>query len=179
MYDTNIPDDKDEVPESQPKTEPTPDALKIGDDTKTAAPLAPPAAPIALSPIQNKVQELAVAEAQAATAKAVAARKELDLLVQAEVNCRLAAKATGKIFVFWIMRSGLGGSMLHKFHTQYIHILLGGGKRTHSPESDRADEDLVPRQPIKKKAEDKLVPKNRKSASTIIKGSQLAVTNRR
>jgi hypothetical protein len=96
-------DADDEVPESQAADD-LPDALNLGRNEPgggAANPPLPPAAPPSLPPSETKAQEKEAAEAKAAALKAAAAQKEMDALVQAEVNKRLAAaQAAGRFVCF-------------------------------------------------------------------------------
>jgi hypothetical protein len=63
------------------------------------------------------------------------------------------------------------GKKFHRFHTHYIHVYTGSGKREKHPSSDEdsSEEEL---QPPKKKGRGKGSPKKQpKSSSTIIQGS--------
>jgi hypothetical protein len=100
-YKSNPDDDDadDEIPESQAANN-LPDALNLGSNQPTNPPL-PPSAPPSLPQSENKTQEKEAAEAKAAAVKALAIQKEIEELVQVEVNRRVAAsQASGRFVCF-------------------------------------------------------------------------------
>jgi hypothetical protein len=97
------PEDDDSAPDTQADSA-LPDTLNLSNNPpggSAANPPLPPAAPPSLPPSETKAQEKEAAEEKAATLKAAAAQKEMDALVQAEVNKRLAAaQAAGRFVCF-------------------------------------------------------------------------------